>query len=195
MKKHEAASSLLLLAVTAKKPQMTDLYAEIAVELPLESAFTYSIPDNLRGEAVPGKRALVPFGKRTVTGYIIATSSAAPAEVKTVKPIIDILDETPIFDKKRLEFYRWLSSYYFAPLGSVLSLIHPGGANIKSFRHFTLTPAGAEKGPAKKGLDGEILAAAAKEVSLSTLLKKFPNRPVHSTLGRLRRDGLIEEKT
>lgn len=174
---------------------MTDLYAEIAVELPLEGAFTYAIPDNLRGEAVSGKRALVPFGKRTVTGYILATSAAAPAEVKTVKPIIDILDETPIFDKKRLEFYRWLSSYYFAPLGSVLSLIHPGGANIKSFRHFTATPGCAEKGPAKKGLDGEILAAAAREVSLSTLLKKFPNRPVHSTLGRLKRDGLIEEKT
>lgn len=174
---------------------MTDLYAEIAVELPLEQTFTYSIPDSLREEAVLGKRALVPFGKRTVTGYITGTSSKAPAEVKTVRPIIDILDDTPIFDSKRLEFYRWLSSYYFAPLGAVFSLIHPGGANIKSFRHFTPAPEGAGKRPAKKGLEGDLLAAVGKEASLATLLKRFPGRPVHSALGRLKRDGLIEEKT
>ncbi|HXI09707.1 MAG TPA: primosomal protein N', partial [Thermodesulfobacteriota bacterium] len=173
---------------------MTDHYAEIAVELPLEHTFTYSVPESLRAEAALGKRALVPFGKRTVTGYITATSSKPPAEVKKIKPVIDILDDTPIFDAKRLEFYRWLSSYYFAPLGSVLALTHPAGANIKSFRHFIATPKGAEEAATKKGLDTELLSAASKEVSLSTLLKKFPGRPVHSALGRLKRDGLIEER-
>jgi len=173
---------------------MSDLYAEIAVELPLDSTFTYSVPESLKGEAALGKRALVPFGNRTITGYIVATSSKAPAEVKTLKPITDILDETPIFDAKRLEFYRWLSSYYFAPLGTVLPLIHPGGANIRSFRHFIATPEGTQKTPSKPGLESNLLTAAAKETSLAALLKKFPGRPVHSTLGMLKKDGLIEEK-
>lgn len=173
---------------------MTGHYAEIAVELPLEGTFTYSVPLNLKDDAVLGKRALVPFGKRTVTGYILGTASALPPEVKAAKPIIDILDDFPIFDRKRLEFYRWLSSYYFAPLGPVLALIHPGGANIKSFRAFTVTPDG-EGASGRTVLEKELLTAAAKETSLLALIKKFPNRPVHSALSRLKRDGLIVEKT
>jgi primosomal protein N' len=159
-------------------------YAEIAVELPLESTFTYSIPDNPRAKRFQAS-ALVPW-QRTATGRILATSSAALPEVKT-KPIIDILDETPIFDKKRLSSTGSLRT--IRPLLGT-PLIHPEGEH-KELQALHCRPRGRKLLAA---LDGEILAAASKEISLSTLLKKFPLRPVHSTLGRLKRDGLIEEK-
>src|SRR3970282_2289898 len=109
-------------------------FPEIAVALPIEAAFTYSIPEELRGEARLGQRVLVPFGKRTVTGYILGLSSSPPPDVSVIKPIIDILDSVPLFDEKRLNFLKWVSSYYFAPLGEVLALTHPGSANITHAR-------------------------------------------------------------
>ena len=38
-------------------------YADIILPLPLDSLFTYSVPDSLAGRVGQGIRVLVPFGK------------------------------------------------------------------------------------------------------------------------------------
>ncbi|MBI1912888.1 MAG: primosomal protein N' [Deltaproteobacteria bacterium] len=167
------------------------MFAEIAVELPLEIIFTYSVPSELENEASVGKRALIPFGKRTVTGYIISITSQLPAEIKEAKPILDILDPEPIFDEKRLKFYKWLSSYYFSPLGEVLSLTHPGSANIKSQRYFK---SASDIPSGKQGTEREILETAKDGIALTALLKRFKGKPVHSIVERLKKEGLISEE-
>ncbi|MFQ5736371.1 MAG: primosomal protein N' [Thermodesulfobacteriota bacterium] len=171
-------------------------FAEIAVELPVEGAFTYAVPPELKAGVRTGKRVLVPFGRRTVTGYVLALSSTPPPEASRARPIIDLLDPEPIFDAKRLEFYRWLASYYFAPLGEVLSLIHPGGASVRSHRHFFLTDEGkaALAGGRRDGVEGEILAFCAKGITHSALLKRMHPRPVHSVIERLKKAGLLREE-
>lgn len=166
-------------------------FAEIAVALPVEGSFTYTLPEALRPDARLGKRVLVPFGKRTVTGYILGLSSAPPADVDGIRQVIDILDTTPLFDEKRLRFLRWVSSYYFAPLGEVLSLIHPGAANIKSERVLRAVPS-AEK--AGDGFADEVLEAAKKGTTLASLARRFKGRPVFSTIEGLRKKGLLTEE-
>jgi len=166
-------------------------FAEIAVALPIEAAFTYSIPEELRGEARLGKRVLVPFGKRTVTGYILGLSSSPPPDVSVIKPIIDILDSVPLFDEKRLKFLKWVSSYYFAPLGEVLALTHPGSANIKSAR--VLKAAAHEHANIENPFAAEIFEAAKKGATLVSLTRRFKNRPVYSTVESLKKKGLLVE--
>ena len=133
----------------------------------------------------------MPFGRRTVTGYILGLTASAPAEIANIKPIIDILDSEPLFDEKRLRFLKWVSSYYFAPLGEVLSLTHPGAANIKSSR--VLKAAATEHG-IENPFAREILEAAKKGVTLSSLTRRFKNRPVHSTVEGLKKKGLLVEE-
>lgn len=166
-------------------------FAEIAVALPVEAAFTYSVPEGLRGVAHLGKRVLVPFGKRTVTGYILGLSSAPPPDISAIKPIIDVLDSTPLFDEKRLRFLKWVSSYYFAHLGEVLSLTHPGSANIRSER--VLRAASVCDGQEGQ-FAREVLEAAKKGATLSSLLRRFKNRPVYSTIAALKKKGLLVEE-
>lgn len=172
---------------------MKELYADIAVELPIEGTFSYMVPPVLEKDAGIGKRALVQFGKRTVTGYIIGLGGKRPEDVKEIKPILDLIDEYPVFDEKRLNFFKWIAQYYFAPLGEVLSLIHPGSASIKSGRSFHLTESG-KAAPGMEGLSSEIISAAKDGVSISTLLKRFKGKPVYSTVERLKKAGLIEEE-
>lgn len=166
-------------------------FAEIAVALPVEAAFTYGVPEELRLEAKLGKRVLVPFGNRTITGYILGLSSSPPQDVAIVKPIIDILDSVPIFDEKRLKFLKWVSSYYFAPLGEVLSLMHPGSANIKSAR---VLKAAATEQNIENPFAAEIFEAAKKGVTLSSLTRRFKNKPVYSTVESLKKKGLLIEE-
>ncbi len=171
-------------------------FAEVAVALPIESTFTYSIPEELEGEAGLGKRALVPFGKRLVTGYILGLHASPPPGIKEIRPISDILDAFPLFDEKRLRFFKWMSSYYFAPLGEVLSLIHPGAANLRSSRFVIAVPDRAIKVGGLGPFESALVDAAARGVSVSSLKKRFSGRPVYSAIMRLKRKGLlIEEDT
>jgi len=46
-------------------------YIEVALPLPLRKTFTYEVPAELRAEVSPGKRILVPFGRRLLTGFVL----------------------------------------------------------------------------------------------------------------------------
>ncbi|MEJ2067749.1 MAG: hypothetical protein P8Y09_07345, partial [Deltaproteobacteria bacterium] len=73
----------------------TEVYAEVAITLPVDKTFHYAIPAQFQSICEVGKRVLVPFGKRTITGYILQLSSHLPPDItgKDIKEIIDCLDE------------------------------------------------------------------------------------------------------
>ena len=48
-------------------------YAEVVFNLPINLSFTYKIPENFT-DLIPGYRVYVPFGKRVITGVIVAVN-------------------------------------------------------------------------------------------------------------------------
>jgi len=169
------------------------VFAEVAVEAPVDGTFTYSVPHELAGEVALGRRLLVPFGRRSITGYCLGlTGEPGPFDVR---PVTDVLDPVPLFDERMLGFYRWLSSYYFAPLGEVLSMIRPAGASVRSRRRIAITEAGRAALDGSDGLEREILRAAVKGATLDGLARRMKGRPLYGTVGRLRERGLIVEET
>jgi len=103
---------------------------EVAIPLPLEGSFHYLLPESLAPQAAPGKRVLVPFGRRKLTGYLLAEADT-PAEGE-LKEVLQVLDEEPLFTPAELEFYRWIASYYLHPLGEVIKMALPAGINLVS---------------------------------------------------------------
>jgi primosomal protein N' (replication factor Y) len=90
-------------------------YIEVAVALPVYNTFTYRVPENLSFFASIGERALVPFGRRRVTGYILGPSENM--DHSKIKLVLDILDETPLFHASMIPFFRWIADYYmYLPL-------------------------------------------------------------------------------
>ena len=102
---------------------------EVAIPLPLEGSFHYLVPERLSPVAVSGKRVLVPFGRRTLTGYLLGEVATAVGELKE---ILDVLDDEPLFTPRELEFYRWIAAYYLHPLGEVIKMALPAGINLVS---------------------------------------------------------------
>ena len=80
---------------------------EVAIPLYLDKSFHYRVPERLHDQAVTGRRALVPFGNRKLTGYILG--SAASSAIANLKDIIDVLDSEPLWTPVELEFYRWVA--------------------------------------------------------------------------------------
>ena len=52
------------------------LFAEVVFDRPLDHAYTYAVPDELREAVAVGKRVLVPFGRgdRATVGFCVATT-------------------------------------------------------------------------------------------------------------------------
>ncbi|HEY5975568.1 MAG TPA: primosomal protein N', partial [Geobacteraceae bacterium] len=107
---------------------MTDsLLIDVAVPLPVDQTFSYAVPPRLAGQVAVGCRVLVPFGRRTVTGYVLGTGAAQPGEMREIR---ELLDKEPLFTPHHLEFYRWVANYYCHPLGDVIRTALPAGLTI-----------------------------------------------------------------
>lgn len=98
-------------------------YAEIALNVPIEKTFHYSIPAALAGDIEIGKRAWVPFGKMRMVGYIVGITDTSP--VSSLKDIEEVIDKEPILSEDLMRFTKWISDYYCTPWGGVLSAAIP----------------------------------------------------------------------
>ncbi len=108
-------------ATESRPPAAPDgVHMDVAVDLPVYQPFTYLVPPALVDFAVPGKRVLVPFGNRRVTGYLL--ESADPPEKQAAKRILDILDEAPLFPAGMLLFFLLL--YHLSVFLPFLSFFH-----------------------------------------------------------------------
>jgi len=132
---------------------------EVAVALPVSHTFTYGVCKSLSPLAVIGKRVLVPFGQRQVTGYILGQAHDMGSQ--DIKEILDILDEKPLFPPSMIPFFKWVADYYLYPLGEVIKGALPGGLNIYDFAAIRITPAGriAFKGQEGTHLENAVLNA------------------------------------
>jgi len=82
---------------------------------------SYAVPDSLRGLVRTGMRVVVPLGPRRVTALVIGEADAAPDGV-VCRPLISLLDDSPIVPAKLLELLEWMADYYLSPIGDTLSL-------------------------------------------------------------------------
>lgn len=110
------------------------MFVEVVFPLPFRKAFTYSVPKELEEFVKVGVRAVAPFGKRTLTGFIVNIPASTSLKKDEVKSISDILDDKPIFTNKSIKFYEWLADYYLCSLGEALKLLVPQGTEVETKR-------------------------------------------------------------
>ncbi|GHU98922.1 primosomal protein N' [Spirochaetia bacterium] len=102
-------------------------YLDIVFDLPLNQTFTYK--KDGEGKAGPGKRAMVPLGRRETLGFIVAERDAPPAgiEAKSIKAVRRVVDKEPIFDAEDYTLAQWIAGYYLCGTGEALSAMIPSG--------------------------------------------------------------------
>lgn len=99
---------------------------EVAVPAPLDRTFHYLIPETLADKAAVGMRVTVPFGRRSVTGYVVGFPKNGESDDSfELKEIKDFPDAEPVFSPEMLKLYKWIADYYIAPLGEVISTALP----------------------------------------------------------------------
>ncbi len=101
------------------------MYAEVVIPLPLTNSYTYIVPAFMGDHICTGCRVEVPFSGRKLAGVVLELHERETSA--ECLEIADLLDDAPTLPQGTLDLYRWISSYYFAPLGEVLlSGLPPG---------------------------------------------------------------------
>lgn len=112
-------------------------YANIALNIPIDSLFTYEIPEHFSSQVQKGVRVIVNFGNKILTGVVAELTDNTP--LKKVRSIRDVLDDRPILSEEMINFCKWVSHYYISPIGEVIFLCIPKNINIKSDTFYQLT--------------------------------------------------------
>ena len=97
------------------------MFAEVVLPLPLDKAFHYSIPDNLKNSVRPGIRVSIPFGNKKLIGYVC--SLVDESYTGKVKDIFAVLDSDVILTEEMIALGKWISSNYLCSLGEAFSAI------------------------------------------------------------------------
>jgi primosomal protein N' (replication factor Y) (superfamily II helicase) len=151
----------------------------VSLPVPLDQAFTYSLPLTLQPRVRAGARVVVPFGARKLTGVALRIHDETPEA--PVKDAFRLIDSEPVLSDELIALARWISGYYCAPLGEVLRSMLPLAAEIRSGRIYSLTDAGrdASKQLSIDGSPGDTLneviqMLAARPLSAAHLKRKIP---------------------
>ena len=170
------------------------MYADILVEVVTKSTdktFTYKIPDGMN--ALVGMRALVPFGKRNLLGFIVKIYDKKDFDYE-VKDIIEVIDEYPVLNEEMLELGKYISKKTLSPLTMAYQTMLPRALKAK------------EKNRIKKKMVKYVRVLETKEVTslkqkmiLEYVLKngEVPKSEVNnissSALKTLIKNGVLEE--
>ena len=118
------------------------MYADVALPVPLDQAFTYSLPETLRHRVQPGARVTAPFGPRKLTGVVVKTHDDKPEH--QTRDILTLVDEEPALTEELLRLGAWIADYYCSPIGETLKVMLPLGGELRRKRTAALTERGAE---------------------------------------------------
>ena len=116
------------------------LFVDVILPIPIRKEFTYRVPFELNDAIFTGARVVVPFGKsKLITGIITSVHENIPQEYQA-KFIEHFLDERPIINPNQYTFWKWISSYYMAPIGDVMNAALPANFKLASETKIVIHP-------------------------------------------------------
>ncbi|MBQ1610235.1 MAG: hypothetical protein II090_04850, partial [Elusimicrobia bacterium] len=99
--------------------------AEVVLPVPLNKSFYYTIPEELRNKQLKYRRVTVPFGNRTLDGYVISVIENYKDKDIKLKDITKVIDDIEILTDEVVKLAKWLSETYLCSIGEALATIVP----------------------------------------------------------------------
>ncbi|MFK5925556.1 MAG: primosomal protein N' [Desulfuromusa sp.] len=172
---------------------MTELIADIAVNVPLKQLFSYRIPEPLIASAQVGMRVKIPFGHRSTIGFILCLRRGQAGDLKDLK---EVFNENPLLTPELIKLLRWAADYYCHPIGQVVRSSLPAGlgsdkATTKILTESVYTLLNSDVVPrGKKQQELQQFIIQQQAVGLTQIREFFPSP--YAALKRLVETGALE---
>jgi primosomal protein N' (replication factor Y) (superfamily II helicase) len=155
---------------------------------------TYSIPPALDGLILPGHRVLAPLRSRKVTGVV--TEIGERLSTAPLKPLLEVLEPRPLFDRAHLQLMEFLASYYMVSIADAYRSVIPAVARVESRVAYKIaTPPDDLARAAFTRVERAVIETVAKGAATTRQLEKLgPPSEVRATLARFIADGILERR-
>ncbi len=115
-------------------------YAKVILPLALSQEYSYEVPTSLIALIEKGKRVEVQFGQKRIYAGIVKDVYTGEPPSYQVKPILSILDESPIVTHLQLQFWQWIAEYYLCTEGDVMNAALPAAFKLSSETKLEINP-------------------------------------------------------
>lgn len=108
------------------------LVARIVFDRPLEDAYSYLVPEELRPLIAVGVRVRAPFGRgdTPTIGFCVGLEQGTGG--RRLKSLVHILDRRPLLSDTMLGVTQWIADRYLCGWGQVLNAVVPAGVRKQS---------------------------------------------------------------
>ncbi len=103
-------------------------YANIIVDIShekLDKTFQYLIPAEMREEVRVGVLVDIPFGNRSITGYVVELTDEAEFDVSRLKPIIGVKKDSVSIESQLIALAAWMRRNYGGTMNQALKTVIP----------------------------------------------------------------------
>lgn len=171
------------------------MYAEVILPLPIPSAFTYSVPDSMTEDISVGARVLVQFGSRKSYTGIVRSIVDSVNIAYEIKPVVALLDGSPVVRYPQLKLWEWIASYYLCAPGEVMRAAIPAGLKPESETFVSLAADWEvdREHPLteKQALVVSLLDSARKKMQISDIEKESSVKGVPKVVNELLERGIL----
>ena len=109
------------------------MFAQVIVDIAhsqVDRIFEYSCPDDLK----IGSRVKVPFGGRTVDGFVIGVCENSSFPPEKIKPVKEVFDELPALQSECISLMERISLRFRVPKAAALRLFLPSEMRLGKVR-------------------------------------------------------------
>ncbi len=129
-------------------------YANVIVDISLDKldkTFQYRIPEGIQDLIQPGVQVDIPFGNRTLTGYVIEVTDDAEFDVVKTKELIGVHKGSVPIESQLIALAGWMRKNYGSTMNQALKTVLPIKKQTKQVEHRSVT-LGIPKGEAMQKL-------------------------------------------
>lgn len=167
-------------------------FARVIIPIPVDTPFSYAIPEELADWIRPGVQVIVPVGERYLAGIVLGVEASPETPDYEIKPIHDVVSPEPFIGDDLLKLLQWISDYYICHLGEACRLLNPA-LNLKKSQYELQRRAGdiPEDLPSRLR---EVLAQLppGEWVSLSQVENALAASNLLHRIHRLKKIGLVD---
>lgn len=110
--------------------EQTTKIARVIIPIPVDTPFSYAVPEELADLIRPGVQVIAPLGERYLPGIVMGAEESPETPDYDLKPIHDVVSPEPFIGEDLLKLLEWISDYYICHLGEACRLVNPA-LNLK----------------------------------------------------------------
>lgn len=177
---------------------MTENICAVAVDAAtyaIDKLYSYRVPDELREQVQIGTRVLVPFGFGNKRAEAVVLAFRGDAGGRKIKPVIEVLDDTPILSAQQLKLAAWMRERLYCTFFDCVHVMLPAGLWFKRNETYTLAPdadlAALRQRDGDAGRVMQLFDQPGQTLAVSDIRQRLGGKSVTRVLDALTGEGVL----